>query len=168
LMFLPRHAAGFSVSTLSIVATIAIICWRHSFAPVDRIGGDILVCHDGMIQRDAFVYERAKESSVQNIPFAGWTHPIFASSMGLNQSQMKLTMSSIGELTFTYHAISGHTMAFLRREVGPGSLPAVSAENHSPMRDVAKLEYLSSGGWMAGEVPGLRGRWGGVVIEKQK
>lgn len=148
-----------------VFAAVGIVCWREALGSVVRGGGDIFVGRDGMLQRDQYVYERAREDSNQIVPWAGSTHPLFGSRQGMIESGMRLNVSAGGKLSFGYHAFAGHTMAFLRRSVEPGALQALASTDASPMRELVKDQYLDGGNRIGGETSQSGERWGGVVIE---
>jgi len=142
LLLWPNRATFAMAIGLSIFATVGILAWRHALGSVDRVGGDIIAAGDGLNQHDAYVYERAKQDSTQTVPWVGWTHPLFASEVGLSQAAMQLNLTNTGELAFSYRAQAGCTTAFLRRAVIMGPHPIMTAvSSRSPMQEVAKAEY---------------------------
>jgi hypothetical protein len=164
LLLRPNRITMSAAIILCLLTTLGIIAWRHSLGSIDRAGGDILIASGALLQRDAFVFERAKESSTQVVPWAGWTHPLFASGNQLNASSMRLNVSATAQLSFSYQASAGHTLAFLRRQVTPSTAPTAISSTLSPMQEAAKSEYLNAGNRITGEVKGSSDRWDAVVI----
>ena len=160
-----RWTAG-AVIFLALLTTGGVIGWRRSLGSVDRAGGDVLVSGEGLLQRDSWVYERAKISSAETVPWTGWTHPVFASSTGMIRADMRIHIGANDEMSFVFQANAGHTIAFVRREVQPAAMPAIACTHDSPMQDTAKAAYLGAGMKVVGEVSGMKGRWPGVVISR--
>jgi hypothetical protein len=79
---------------------------------------------------------------------------------------MRVHIAANDEMSFVFQASAAHTMAFVRRAVQPGTTPAVSDTHVSPMQEAANAAYLGAGMKMAGEAPGMSGRWPGVVISR--
>jgi hypothetical protein len=151
---------------LSLLAAGGVAGWHHSLSNIDRAGGDIIIADRGLVQRDSWVYQRAKRSSTEAVPWAGSTHPVFASTVGLTLSRMQLHIGADDELTFVYQAIASRTVAFVRTQIEPGAMPATVNSKQSPMQEAARLVYLSPGLRVVGELPGLDGRWSGVVLTR--
>lgn len=160
-----RWTAAFSIA-VPLLATGGIVIWRQSLASVERAGGDILIASNGLVQRDSWVYQRARTDSIQTVPWAGWTRPMFGSNRGVDEAAPRIQVKPDGTLSFSYHAIAGHTMAFVRREIQPGSSPATSPAQDSPMQELAKSVYLKAGYKIAGQVTGSAARWPGVLLSK--
>jgi hypothetical protein len=164
LMFPKNRITLGSVIGLSLVAAGAVAGWHHSLGNIDRAGGDILVANEGLIQRDSWVYQRAKTSSVETVPWTGSTHPIFASAAGMRQANMRVHIAGNGNMSFVYQATAGHTIAFIRSDIQPGPNPETVGTHESPMEQAARAVYLSPGLRVVGEVPESNGRWPGVLI----
>jgi hypothetical protein len=160
-----RTTAGLVISIL-LLSPVGIMWWRASLGSVDRAGGEIVIAGDALLQRDSWVYQRAKTSSTQIVPWTGWTHPLFASVTEMNRSEMRVGVSAGDQLEFVYQAIAGHTLAFVRREIQPGGMPATTAPGGSPMEQAARAAYTSPGMKVAGETAAPNGRWPGVVISQ--
>lgn len=163
LLLRPNRWTLISAIFLMLVASIGIAAWRQSLGNITRAGGDVVVARAGLLQRDAWVYERSRESSTQSVAWNNWTHPMFSSDDALRNSAMKLVVTAQGELQFSHDAITGHTMAFVRREIWPGEMPVSSMPVRSPMLELAKSVYLGAGEKIAGESPGSDGRWPTIV-----
>jgi hypothetical protein len=155
-----------SAIILCLLTAAAVAGWRHSLGNIDRAGGDILIADHGLLQRDSWVYQRAKSASIETVPWTGNTHPIFASVTAMTQADMRLHITSNNELSFIYHAIPGHTLAFVRSEIQPGPIPATINAHQSPMQEAARAAYLSAGFKVIGETPGMPNRWPGVAISR--
>jgi hypothetical protein len=158
-----RATAGLAISIL-LLSAVAIFWWKASLGSVDRGGGDIVIAGNGLSQRDGWVYQRAKTTSTQIVRWTGWTHPLFASVNEMNRSEMRVSVSPGDQLEFIYQAIAGHTMAFVRREIQPGGMPATVATDGSPMEQAARAAYTARGMKVVGETTAPGGRWPGVVI----
>jgi hypothetical protein len=156
--------AGGVVVALCLIAGGLVIIWRRSLGSVDQAGGDVLIAGDHLLQRDSWVYQRAKESGEIQVPWTGSTHPILASLGGLAGSGMQLHASAIGQLRFTYAGSPGHCLAFLRRQLLLEDIPPILPGNRSPMQEAAKAMYLGPGLKVLGETSGEGTRWAGVVV----
>jgi hypothetical protein len=166
LMFRKNRITTGSAIALSLLTAGAVAGWHHWLGSIDRAGGDIIVANAGLVQRDSWVYQRAKSSSVETVPWAGSTHPVFASAIGLTQSAMHMQITANGAMSFVYLANSGRTMAFVRSDIQPGTAPKTAAAHQSPMEEAARTAYVSPGFGIIGELPGSNGRWPGVLIAK--
>jgi hypothetical protein len=132
---------------------------------VNRAGGDVAVISDGLLQRDSWTYERAKADGARWIGWNGWTHPIPASVEQL--STMRMAVNAAGQLKFGYQAHRGETIAFVRRDVQTITvMPKTTPSQSSPLRDLARTDYLSVGGTILGEQRAPGSRWNTVVIQK--
>jgi hypothetical protein len=167
LMLRPNRITFTASVALCVVSTAAIIGWRNSLGSVDRAGGDIVISSSGLLQRDAYVYHRATETASQTVQWTGWTHPLLASPSSLRDLDLRLLVSSDNGLSFSCRAIAGRTMAFVRREVQPGLLPALSPGIDSPMIEAVKAAYLVPGDRIVGTISGGQQRWNTVVIERK-
>jgi hypothetical protein len=170
LSLLLRPSRGtFAASVLIILfTTFGIILWRRSLSTMTSAGGDILVAKAGLVQRDAWVYQRARETARHTVPWGGWMHPIFGSRAGITGSEMTLAVARDDSLQFNYTATGGHTMAFVRREVTAGeiSMAHLVTPVGSPMSDAARSVYLTTGTRIAGETDGGPARWPSVVVSE--
>jgi hypothetical protein len=158
------RASAIAAIALCLISAGLVIAWRDSLGSTDQAGGDVLVADDHLLQRDSWVYQRAKANKAINVPWTGSTRPIFASSTGLASSNLRLIVSSEDQLGFEYDGIRGHCLAFMRRQVLPQELPALSTGRRSPMQDLARSVYLSPGFKVIGETDADVGRWPGVVV----
>ena len=149
--------------TLSLAAAGGVAVWRATLDPVARGGGDVTVAGGRWSQRDAWVYNRARSSTDVSVPWAGWTHPIFASTAAAEGA--RVTVAPDGRLGFALHLSSGAATAFVRRDVAPGSPPDITGGSGGAMRGLAPL-YLSTGDRVAGETAAAAGRWPGVAIRR--
>jgi hypothetical protein len=163
----------FAVSAMSIViiaATFGVVLWRRQLGTTVAGGGDVVVVSEQRwVQRDSWLYERARLDSLNIIRWAGSTRPVFASTDALAAADLHLhANTATGEASFEYAAKRGQTIAFMRRTVGPGPAPAIgAATKSSPMWEVAKDAYAAHGQSMQGEAaPTQPGRWPAVVIEQ--
>jgi hypothetical protein len=149
---------------VSLICAAGTIYWRNNLGIVDQAGGDVVVA-DSLLQRDSWLYERGRASGIRRVDWNGSTHPVFASNAQLQSLGMRLVISATGNLAFEYNAIPGETVAFVRRDVRPGTAPELTDTHASPMRDLARDGYLTTGYEIAGE-QSAAGRWDTVVIEK--
>jgi hypothetical protein len=161
-----RPCDGNRVVLLAVAVPLAaaggVILWRSMLDRVARGGGDVTVTGDGWSQRDAWVYDRARSPADVDVPWAGWTHPMFAST----SNGARVTVSADGRLAFHVHLGRGAAMAFLRREVRPGTAQGVTGGRGAAMRSLAPM-YLSTGDRVAGETAAAAGRWPGVEIVRR-
>jgi hypothetical protein len=156
-----------AIILLSLIWTAGAIYWRHNLGIVNQAGGDIVIVSDSLVQQDSWLYERACARGIRRVDWNGSTHPVFASSAQLQSLGMKLVAGGTGNLAFEYYAIPGETVAFERRDVQPGTAPELTDTRNSPMRDLAKDDYLTKGFQIAGEQrAAAAGRWDSVIIEK--
>lgn len=153
------------VVLLAVIFSGAVAWWRKFLGPVSQTGGDVIVAADGLLQRDRWLYERARLNGLRDIAWSGWTHPIFASFEQLEKTGMQVRVSSEGSLSFAYRAYRGETVAFIHRSVQPGSAPAATSSRSSPMRNMAREVYQSDLNHIVGEEAAPPGRWSGVVME---
>jgi hypothetical protein len=163
-MWRSKAAVG-AIVFLAIIASGATIWWRDHLGIVDQAGGDIIVVSDSLLQRDSWLYERGRGGGVRRIDWSGSTHPVLASIAQIQSTQMCIVVSATGNPAFEYHAMAGETASFLRRDVRPGTAEAVNGSNASPMRELARDIYLTTGRRIAGEQTAVDGRWDTVVIE---
>jgi hypothetical protein len=167
LLLRPNRWTLTAAIALPMIATVGIGTWRASLGTITRAGGDVIVAHGKLVQHDAWVYERSRESAAQAVNWSSWTHPIFASYASMREAQMKLIVTAQGDLQFSYAASASHTMAFVRREVLPGDPPFASMPVESPMQELARSVYLQHGDRIAGQIPAQPGRWPTVLINQQ-
>jgi hypothetical protein len=149
---------------LAIVSTGAIAAWRRSLGIVSAAGGDVIVLHAPFVQRDAWVYERARGDGQRDVSFDGWVRPVLVSGGQLASIGLRLNATA-GGMVYQYSARRGQTVAFVHREVVP-SYDVQRREGHqSPMWDLATGSYLASGRSVLGESPpSSPARWAGVVV----
>ena len=167
LLLRPRRSTSTIAIALLLLTSIGILLYRRSLGTLTSGGGDVLIPKSGLLQRDAWVYQRARETAQQSVPWTGWTHPIFGSPLGLSRSQMKLVVEKDNTLRFDYLAIAEHTLAFVRREISPGEVPSNPPPTmpvHSPMSELARSSYLTQGTQITGETAPAPGRWPSVVV----
>jgi hypothetical protein len=155
-----------AIVALAILTSGGVVIYRHTLGTIDRAGGDIFVAGSPLLQRDSWVFQRAKDNSIQTVPFAGWTHPIFASAGGIDQTDLRICLSADDQLSFQYQAAAGHSLAFVRREIRPGSAPAVLNQRDSPMQETAKDLYLAPHTRIVGQTIPYDQRWPAVVISR--
>jgi len=157
---------------LAVVSSVGIALWRRALGPVDVAGGDVVVVGDeGLVQRDAWVYERAREDATRHVAWGGWTQPVFASEAQAEGARLRVVIDVAGRTAFEYAARRGETVAFVHREVRDvrrGSLQVVLASNGSPMRDLAAAVYVSPTQSIRGEEKAVVGRWSGVVVGRTR
>jgi hypothetical protein len=151
---------------LAIGCSAGIAMWQRSLGSVDRGGGDVIVSTGSIIQRDQWEFYRARQSTGQSIAWAGWTHPFFSSPSAMAGMGMKISIGVDSNPRFDFHLRQGTTIAFVRREVRPGSAPPIISNRISPMRESARQVYMSTGDRILGETAGDDHRWGGVVITR--
>lgn len=151
---------------LSLSAAGAIAGWQKSFGTIDRAGGAVIVGSSNLIQHDEWMFERGRQDGEQIVSWDGSTHPIFGSDVAVAQSRMKITVPAYGTARFEFYLDHGKTIALMRREVRPGSLPKATNSNSSPMRELVKAAYLQSRDRITGEIPAAGESWPGVVINK--
>ena len=157
------HRAVFGLIALSLLSAAAVAVWQHALGTVSRAGGDMIVQSPGLIQRDAWVFERARQTGEQTIPWAGWTVPIFGSAVAPVDSGIRIQIAD-GSASFNFQLDRGKTIAFVRREVQPGPVPTLENDRGSPMREAANAVYLGKGDRIRGQTSGSGDRWQGVVI----
>ena len=147
-----------------LLSGVAVLVWRSRLDPVARVRGDVTVTSPAWSQHDAWVYGRARSAAVATVPWAGWTHPAFASAGAA--ARARLTVSPDGSTAFRVPLAAGAAVAFVRREVGPAGVPpAITGGHGAAMRTVASL-YLGRGDRVAGETPAPPGGWPGVAITR--
>jgi hypothetical protein len=162
-MFRNRWAA-FGLIALSLLSAGAIAVWQRSLGTVSRAGGDVIVRSQGLVQRDAWVFERARLRGERVVPWTGWTVPIFGSTRSVEQTAMRIEIAADGSASFDFELDRGKTIAFVRRNVLPGSPPPIVSVDNSPMRESARAIYLGKGDRILGETTGAGDRWPGVEI----
>ncbi len=158
------RAAGATAMSVCLIAGVLVIAWRHAMGSIDSAGGDIIVASDHLLQRDSWVYQRAKADDTTAVPWAGSTRPMFSSLAGSENSRMFVVAGADSRLRFEYRSTAGHCLAFMRRDVTPDEPPAASLAFRSPMEEAVKDAYLSPSLKALGQTPGLRNRWPGVII----
>jgi hypothetical protein len=165
-LFLWRSKATMAgIILLAVISSGTVAWWRTLLGPVNQAGGDVIVAANGLLQRDTWLYERARSDSPRDIAWSGWTHPVFASSEQIEKTGMQVRVSSDGKLSFTYRARRDETVAFIHREVGPETAPAATPSRSSPMQNLAREVYQSATDRILGETHPPPGRWPSVVIE---
>ena len=164
-MWRSKAAVG-AIVFLAVIASGATIWWRDHLGIVDQAGGDIIVVSDSLLQRDSWLYERGRGGGVRRIDWSGSTHPVLASIAQLQSTQMCIVFNATGNPAFEYHAVPGERVSFVRRDVRPGIPGPVIFSNASPMRELARDIYLTTGWRIAGEQTAAEGRWDTVVIEE--
>jgi hypothetical protein len=156
----PRGSV-FVAAAVPLAVAGGVVVWRSTLDPVAYGVGDVTVIGHGWCQRDRWVYERARWDTDVNVPWKGWTHPVFASDEATAGGRM--TVGAEGSLAFSLRLSAGATVAFVRRDVTTGDAPAITGGDASAMRGVAPL-YLSRGDRTTGETAAPPGRWPGIVI----
>jgi hypothetical protein len=157
--------AVIGIVVLSIVSSGAVAAWRRSLGIVSTAGGDVIVVlRDRLVQRDAWVYERARADGLRIVPWDGWTRPVLASDGQLASIDLRMNVTP-DEISFQYSAHRGQTVAFVHRQVVPRYDVQWRQVHETPMRDLATLSYLASGRTVLGETrPASPARWPGVVL----
>jgi hypothetical protein len=178
LMLRPNRWTIAVAFVLALSTALGVAMWRKSLSVISLTGGDVLIDHGGLIQRDEWVYERAAENTLADIPWSGSTHPIFPSDASLNQ--LRVSLSAEGKLSYQWTASAGHTLAFVRREVSPGKMnqsmlltaqaPQSPAQSpaQSPMLDAVRSGYLTAGDQILGDISPSPGRWATVAIKQSR
>ncbi len=157
-----RPWAVWAAVGLCVAAAAGITLWRRSLGTVAVAGGDVTAAADGLVQRDAWVYERARSPGTPaTVPWGGWAHPAFESSSDLARAAPRVIVAADGKPSF---AVTLGVVAFVHRDVGPGT-NAAGDGTASPMRDVARDLYLRVGDRLGGDVRPTAGRWAGVTVE---
>jgi hypothetical protein len=159
------RAAVVAIILLSLISTAGAILWRHNMGIVDQTGGDIVVASDSLVQRDSWLYERARREGIRRVDWNGSAHPILASISQLQTMQMRIVVTAAGSLAFEYHAKPGETVSFVQRDVRPGAVSDATPSHNSPLRELARDRYLTTGYRIAGEQSVADGSWNTVIIE---
>jgi hypothetical protein len=161
------RAAVVAVIILSVGATAGVAAWRRALGPVDVGSGDVFVIGEKLMQRDTWVYERAREDEGQRVvPWEGLTHPMFASLSQLERAGMRVTVNVADRKTaFSYNAHRGQTIAFMRRRMQEQYHLYLGAAS-SPLEPLAKQLYLSPGLSILGFEPETSGNWPTAVVGK--
>ncbi len=160
----PSRWAALRVVALAAICTVAIAIWQRSTNSTSRIGGDVVIRIDGCLQRDRWLYQRARRDGRFFTPWDGWTHPIFNSSRQQRAANLELDVNADGRLQFAWDAAAGQTIAFVHRTVTAGIPGPVNRSFGSPMEDLVKAVYLTPGLRVLGEQPPEPGRWASVVV----
>jgi len=162
--------AAVAASIVLVVATIGIVLWRQGLANAAMAGGDVVIASEPRwVQRDSWLYERGHRDAPNNVAWAGFTRPVFASAESLTAADLHLHIDTAsGGASFDYSAHREQTVAFVRSIVQAGSAPATNASvKSSPMWELVKDEYSAQGQKMAGEEASApSGRWPAVVISR--
>ncbi len=155
-----------ALAVIVVSTIVSAAAWQRSFGSTEQAGGDVIVSGNGLVQKDAWVFERARATGRAVVPWAGWLHPIFSSRSALAGCDMTLNVSENGSASFELSLVKDQTIAFVRREVRPDSLPAISNPCGTPMRESARTIYLGHGDRIEGETPAAEGRWPAAVIRR--
>jgi hypothetical protein len=163
------RSAVIALTIVIIAATGAIAAWRRQLGNVMQAGGDVVVVDPPWVQRDSWLYERARQDAPrQVVRWAGVTHPVFASAQAMADAGLRLMVDTAsGETKFEHAASRGQVTAFVRRTVHPGQGPSIGSDRSSPMWELAKDVYAAPGSKIRGEEASTQlGRWPAVVIDQ--
>jgi hypothetical protein len=150
---------------IAVTASGATMFWQRSLGIIAQVRGDVIIKGDGLIQRDTWVYERARLDGARTIAWRGYAHPVFASAAQIDQLQMEVHVNDYGVFSFSYQARRGQTIAFAQRTVMPILPVSIDSNGTSPMRDLVRAIYQTPAEHIVGESPATTGRWPGVVLE---
>ena len=165
-LVLPTKWALPALTGLVIVTTGGLLRWRATLGTLDRAGGDLFIVDPhGFAQRDILLYQHARDDSDITLPWAGDTTPIFDSALAMDRADLRLHVDGDGSLRFTVSLARNHTSAWRRRVIAR-TLPSAPdpAQHDSPLRLLARADYLAPGLHIAGELPAAPGRWNGVLV----
>jgi len=164
-LWLRTKAAVIGIVVWSLVSSGAVMVWLRSLGAVSIAGGDVVVAGNELVQRDAWVYERARTSAQPTVVWAGWTRPVFASEQQLEPANLRVNVDAAGHTSFQYAAERGQTVAFVHRQVGPSYRLPARADRSSPMTELARQLYLVPGASLVGqELSAGGGRWPGSIV----
>lgn len=136
------RATVLAIVLLSFVTCLAAVAWRGARGTVHIAGGDVVVNVDALVQRDTWVYERARANGVRRVRWDGLTRPVFASGTQLAEASLRLVVEDDGTLSFEYHARRGQTVAFMHRQVRPKAEAEQPARHATlPMNDLVNAMY---------------------------
>jgi hypothetical protein len=164
LSFWNSRWAVVAIVLLAAATTAAVAMGQRSIGAAVQSGGDIVIEQNNLVQRDIWLFQRARQSGRFAVTWEGSTHPIAASLEQLRQATLEVVLNTQGSLRFSWHSDRGDTMAFLRREITPGNIGPASSEFTSPMEELARTDYLSPQTGIRGQQPAEPGRWASVVI----
>ena len=156
------RVAGPVVLCVAVAGGVAL--WRATLDVVARGGGDVTVAGRGWVQRDAWVYERARAAADVTVPWAGWTHPVFADVEAVAVDRPRLTVGR--RRADGVRAVpAGRVGRGIRPGAtsGPGRCRPPTGGRGAAMRDAAPL-YLSTGDRVIGETASTPSRWPGVLV----
>lgn len=156
-----------AIVLLAVLGSLGVVAWRSRLGRVDVGGGDVVVISDdGFVQRDTWLYERAREDGPRRMVWNGWTRPVFASQGQLERAALRVVIDKSGRTVFEYQARRGQTIAFLHCSVQPArGAMTVTSGGRTPMRDLATALYVSpERSVIAVEAPVLPERWAGAVV----
>ena len=160
-----HHWRAVAAVLVPLVTAAGVLAWRATLDPVAHAGGDVTVATPRLVQRDRWAYDRARSATTATVPWAGWTHPAFASPAAA--AAARLTVSADGRLAFRLPLAAVAAAAFVRRDVTPAGNPVPTTATHgAAMRTVASAVYLSFGDRIVGETAPPPGRWPGVLIAR--
>ncbi len=151
--------------TIIATSTVAVALWRQTLPTTIHGTGKILITGGPLVQRDTWLYERARETGPQSLPWDGCTHPIFVSPDQIDPSRLRIQIAASGALSFEYLARKNETLAFLHRDTQAAPAPTATPTRNSPLQELAKDAYLTGAEKIIGETTEMPNQWPTVVIE---
>src|SRR3982751_5534433 len=122
-------------------------------APAPWAHGAIVVTDGRLTQEDQWVFTRALRGGRFSTASIG--RPVFASGEAIRSADVTLECDASGRpLVLSWHANAGDATAQLVRAVSPAApLLSTTKAGPSPLRELAKQEYVSDPFTLEGELP---------------
>jgi len=147
--------------------------WWEAQLLVQQTGGEVIVRTDGLTQTDGWTYQTTTEDRDATVRWLDVTHPLYASRRAQDATWMSLGCDTMGRPLFFHARIPGGAkLAYVSRSVGPRAPQTEPATPvTSPLGALAEDVYLTTGGRLAGELPGsvtAPPAWGYLEVQQWK
>jgi hypothetical protein len=137
-----------------VAFTVAIEMWRRSRPSTRAAYGHIIVQNPtaALAQRDSWKYVAAPQGGRSFEPVDGVTVPVLIDAQYAERVRLNLHCRNGGVMEWRYDLARNTRIAFRSRRIEPRSaLPSLASTSRSPMIELARREYLRSGGVILGE-----------------
>jgi hypothetical protein len=157
---------------VSIICTVAVGALRRAQPTTRSAGGEILISHHGIVQRDQWEYRAASNDPVA--PTMTMARPMVLDARQAESIQLSLVRGKAGPVMWQFRLPPHQRIALLWRRVEARSnLPATQPTRDSPLYELARQAYQSRRIEIVGETSASamgpeQENWSGVVLSENQ